>query len=256
MRKVREIVDSIGIEEKRMIRDENQRKMLAIKSLMSDLTRYTKVAQYANALSLINDDEKLLHKLFYLEQIYSVDDELYFESEADKKEFLKKLRRIMHGRNIEKENLNMMYVSFFLYQEKQDLEAELPVLEQDKNVLGYKILREEYARLERQNQEYYQAVNKDFPEALRETDLPNIFVYQGMIDRAGKVKLARHIILSDCCEAFTDTSDTIIYPTYEIRSKRNERKFYNPIRWRYLEQLSQDYDFDVKVKKLGNIEIR
>ena len=107
-----------------------------------------------------------------------------------------------------------------------------------------------------ESQEYYQTINTDFRDALSHIELPNIFLYQGVLDRNQKLKLSRHIILSDACEVYTETPNIVAYPNYEIRSRRNARKFYNQTSFKYLEQLSQDYDFDIKTKKLGKLEIR
>ena len=133
---------------------------------------------------------------------------------------------------------------------------QMALLVDDPHVTVYRELKDEYDRMERECREYYQTIQIPFREALKDTDLPNIFVYQGMLDRKSKLKLSRHIILGELHEAYKSTPSIVIYPVKDLYSKREFRHFYNHVSFKYLEQMSQDYRSDVKTKKLGKVIVR
>ena len=136
-------------------------------------------------------------------------------------------------------------------------QVEMSLLEDEPNVKAYIDLRDELLRMDRECRDYYHTINVDFREELRKTHLPSLFVYQGVLDKDQNLKLSRHIIAGNVHEAYQETPCTVIYPKdFEISSKRDARHFYSRVSFQYLEQLSQDYDFDPKIKKLGRVDIR
>ena len=137
-----------------------------------------------------------------------------------------------------------------------DNQMFMQALMHDDNVKLYVAAYDKYMELERECHSFYKRINLDFRRELEFCDLPNIFVYQGMIDMSKKLKLSRHIIISEMTDQYIDTPNTVIYPEEILTSKRKLRHFYNDVSYRYLEQLIQDEDFDVKVKKLGRVIIK
>ena len=130
------------------------------------------------------------------------------------------------------------------------------LLQDDPYVKMYCELKKEYDRMERECREYYQTIQTPFREGLKETDLPNIFVYQGMLDSDSQLKLSRHIILGELHEVYKSTPNIVIHPVKELSSKKTFKHFYNHVSFHYLEQMSQDFCSDVKTKKLGGVIIR
>ena len=129
-------------------------------------------------------------------------------------------------------------------------EQRIKLFEQEKKQLRIK------RQMDDERSNYCKCINIDLRNDLRILDLPNIFVFQGYIDRFQKLKVARHIILGEAIQVYKDTPDTIIYPVTELVSKRKFRHFYNRTSFNYLEQLAIDESFDIKTKKLGRIIIK
>ncbi len=134
-------------------------------------------------------------------------------------------------------------------------QIKIAELQKDDDVQIYMTLKEEYDRLKQECKEYYQAINIDLRKRLRDTHLPNIFVYQGMFKNDSRLKLSRHIIIPNACEVYEQTPNTVIYPEGIIKSNREARHFYNRVSFKYLEELSKDYTYDPKVKRLGKVRI-
>lgn len=130
---------------------------------------------------------------------------------------------------------------------------QMGVLESDPNVQTYIDLHAEYERLQEECEEYYQAVNVTLREGFRGMQIPDIFVYQGILDAEQNLKVSRHIIANGVHEIYIDTPSLVIHPMGGISSKREARHFYNHVSFHYLEQLCQDGSYDPKVKKLGKI---
>lgn len=136
-------------------------------------------------------------------------------------------------------------------------QVEMSLLEDEPNVKAYIELRDELLKMDRECRDYYRTINVDFREELRKTHLPNLFVYQGILDSNLNLKLSRHIIFGNVHEANQETPNMVIYPKEgDISSKRDARHFYSRVSFQYLEHVSQDYTFDPKVKKLGRVDIR
>lgn len=136
-----------------------------------------------------------------------------------------------------------------------DGKVQMEALEGNVDVMLYKELLREYHEKERECREYFQTINIDFRKGLKEVSLPNIFVFVGNIPNSD-FKLSRHIISGNVHEAYIETPNTVIYPQKDFSSRRKARHFYNTVSFKYLEQLSQDEDFDCKIKRLGRVDIR
>ena len=129
--------------------------------------------------------------------------------------------------------------------ELERLASNLFDLEKLDVVLQYKKLREEYEILGYFQDDYYKCVNIDLRTALQEYKDPFIYVYQ-------KDKF-KNIISK---EEYSDVVGSVIYPFYDMKSMRNFRHLYNKLSFKYLEELSQDYSFDLEGKKLGKMMIK
>ena len=137
--------------------------------------------------------------------------------------------------------------------EIERIKGENEVLLENQNVLAYDNIRRQIERLELENSEYYQSINIDLRGRLFEEHLPSIFVYQGTIDNSFKVY--RHIIVPGLSIHLKEDEDVIIHPYTEKSSDTYLRHFYNRISFKYLEQLSEDYNYNLDSKNLGRVRI-
>lgn len=122
-------------------------------------------------------------------------------------------------------------------------------LERLDGVKEYIKLRGENQHLKHLIEDYFRKVNIDFRQNYFEgLKLPNIYVKSS--------EGFTHIIDSnDNIEGRRD-SETLIYPLYDISSKRDLRHFYNKLSFHYLESLVDDLDYSLENKKLGKILIK
>lgn len=145
------------------------------------------------------------------------------------------------------------------YAEKEiaKLMTQQAYLEEDKLVQEYNSLLAEFIMEKRSADEYYQTIQIGLRNELLDQQLPEIYIYQGDLNPDRKYKLARHIIGANSVEIFEtpDQMPTIIYPSTLVESKRKLDKLYNKTSFRYLEQLTTDYSYDLENKDLGNVRI-
>lgn len=120
-------------------------------------------------------------------------------------------------------------------------------LEEIEGVQEYLRLRGKNDLLKSKIDNYFRDVNIGLRRNLSELELPNIYVY-------GKDKFI-HIIESDNEKSISTSEDTLVYPYYNLSSLRDLRHFYNKLSFHYLNEMIDDYDFDVRSKKLGKIKI-
>ena len=139
--------------------------------------------------------------------------------------------------------------------EIRHIRNELKRLEEDRNVLYYKSIYNEICFLEGRIRNYYLTMNVNLRRELVSMDLPNIFVYQGLLDHDSDLKLYRHILIPNNVKIGMDEGDTIIYPDYEIKSNREYRRFYNRVSYRYIDNLSKDCSYSLEGKKLTKVRI-
>ena len=151
----------------------------------------------------------------------------------------------------------------FLLDTKSDIEEikrlreEIGKLQNSKNVLHYMFLSCYKDRLEEQIRDYYKTIQIDLRNELIDQTLPEIYVSQGTISTTPEMKVAKHIIIpGSIISTYEDDYETTIYPvTKPITSARKARHFYNNISFRYLEQLTEDYSYDLEGKDLGPVKI-
>jgi hypothetical protein len=139
--------------------------------------------------------------------------------------------------------------------EIRHIRNELKRLEEDERVLLYKSCYNEVCFLENRIKNYYLTMNVNLRRELISMDLPNIFVYQGLLDHDSDMKLYRHILIPNTVKIGMDEDDTIIYPVEELKSNREYRKFYNRVSYRYIEGLSEDCSFSLEGKKLTKVRV-
>ena len=133
------------------------------------------------------------------------------------------------------------------------LQDEIKKIEGNKLVSEYKMYRDTYYELKQRNSMYYKTINVGLRQELSFLKLPEIYVYQGVLECNTHYKLLRHIIVPNKVVYYRDMPATIISPVDDIESKKKTRHFYNRVSFKYLDQLAEDGTFDVKVKKLGKV---
>ena len=141
-----------------------------------------------------------------------------------------------------------------LYPEINRLRAEIDrlIMEEDK-IIEYKRLRYRLEEIKANQQDYFQTINIRLRNKLLDEELPNIYVYQGFMQNNHK-KLYRNIIFPDVLTV-AEEDDTLILPHYEFTSKRKKRHFYNRVSFQYLEQLSQDFEYDMESKNIPGTKV-
>jgi len=135
------------------------------------------------------------------------------------------------------------------------IKLEQDTLEIDDNVQEYIRLLTEYQKLDQENKDFHRLINETLRTELLDLDLPEIFVHQGLLEKDSKYHLYRHLIAHGTYISSPESPDQTIYPSKEVTSNRRSRHYYNKISYKYLDQLTKDYNFDVPSKKLGKVKI-
>lgn len=143
------------------------------------------------------------------------------------------------------------------YARTQELRSQMQQLEKNKAVREYDFVLSYRHELERQISDYYQTIQKDFRDELISQKLPEIYVSQGIVTFNPQMKMAKHIIIpGTTIAAYEDNFETTIFPVSKpITSAREARHFYNKVSFRYLEQLAEDYSYDLEGKDLGKVKV-
>lgn len=139
--------------------------------------------------------------------------------------------------------------------EIRHIRNELKRLEEDRHVMFYRSCYNEVCFLENRIRNYYLTMNVNLRNELISMDLPNIYVYQGLLDHDSDMKLYRHILIPNTVKVGMDEGDTVIYPMGELKSNREYRKFYNRVSYRYIDSLSKDCSYSLEGKKLAKVRI-
>ena len=139
--------------------------------------------------------------------------------------------------------------------EIKHIRNELKRLEEDRHVLFYRSCYNELCFLENRIKNYYLTMNVNLRRELISMDLPNIYVYQGLLDHGSDIKLYRHILIPNTVKTDMDEGDTVIYPMGELKSNRQYRRFYNRVSYRYIEGLSEDCSYSLEGKKLTKVRV-
>ena len=132
----------------------------------------------------------------------------------------------------------------------KDYDAKALALEVIPEVQEYKRVRDEYLKL-LLNHDYYKVLNSDFREELEEVGVPPIFVKQHDEDFDLN-------IVNGSTDMFNIyfSEVKLIQPVYDMQSYRDYRHFYNRVSFKYLEQVSRDFDYSLEGKKLGKVRIK
>ncbi len=125
----------------------------------------------------------------------------------------------------------------------------------DPNVEKYDSLRRELDRFNAEAYDYYRCLQTDLRDALLEINLPEIYVYQGLIGK-GELKSCRHLIIPGTFQVIRNDSDVerVIYPDKPTESRRKLNSFYNRTSLRYLDGMTEDYSFSLEGKNLGRVK--
>lgn len=134
-----------------------------------------------------------------------------------------------------------------IYSKIKELESKALKLQEDPEVQKYAELRDEYYRVLFDN-EYFLTVNIGLREELSKIGIPNIYIKQHDYDHDKNI-----VDKSPLIDEFTKEDLVVIYPYYKMESFRDFRHFYSKTSFKYLEELSKDYSFDVEGKRIGKV---
>ena len=174
----------------------------------------------------------------------------YLRIQEKKKELLEAKERIFKIGRLKSEIRFHLNTNFNNYMDKEqeriDFLSTLRTLKEEE----YDLLGIEYDYLVSNLNDYFKTINIDFRKELSNLDLPLIYVEQSHFD------FDKHIIDESPLKCENENSSILITPVYDMNSIRNYRHFYNKISFKYLELLSEDYDFSLENKNLGKVLIR
>ena len=122
-------------------------------------------------------------------------------------------------------------------------------------IVEYLKLKEEYFALLDAVGDYAKSINIDFRKSFYEYHVPDIYVFQGYVDNKRTIVNAKNIVLPDTNLLYRDTKATIIFPITDITSNRDLRHFYNKVSFKYLEDMTNDYEFNLENKNIGKVKI-
>lgn len=143
------------------------------------------------------------------------------------------------------------------YHQMKQLREEMYYLEIIPEVVEYQRLWARIKELEQSISEYYRTIQIDLRKELIYEKKPEIYVYQGFINNPNDLQLSKHIIIPGTMQAYynPETVPTIYPESSIIKSNREARHFYNQVSFKYLEQLTEDYSFDLEGKDLGKVKV-
>lgn len=127
------------------------------------------------------------------------------------------------------------------------LSKKLEELKDYDGVKEYSDLRLQNILLKFKLSDYYKTINLSFRNKINLINSLNIYVDQN--------DYLKHITDLDNIKILKEECDTIIKPKYDLTSKRDLRHFYNKLSFKYLESLSEDYNFELENKELGKVRI-
>lgn len=165
----------------------------------------------------------------------------------------------LYAYNLERYNYLLQLLNKLPIEKQYKIKKELLLLEnyfivsrRNYNIIRYKTLRSEYNELKNNLGNYYKAINIDLRNELKDKNLPNIYVYQ----ENNNISLFKHIIIPDKEFESNYIDNVVIYPVYNLDSNREYRHFYNKTSFKYLEELSKDYSYELDNKDLGKVKIK
>ena len=133
--------------------------------------------------------------------------------------------------------------------------ANAMLLHREPDVETYESLRKDLTKTDTVAEEYYKSIQKDLREELLDLKLPEIYIYQGLLD-VGNFVVCRHIIVPNTIQTVESDKEVerVIYPIKPMESKNKLNGFYNRTSFRYLEAMTEDYSFSLEGKNLGRIK--
>ena len=164
---------------------------------------------------------------------------------------------IIKSYNNKIERLNYLNTHFNKKHEQEiiGLRKNIAALETVDPVSFYKSTLQELALLEEYIKKYYITINIILRKELLDHGIPNIYVFQGVLDKDNDLKLYRNIVSPNSVKTELDDEDIGLYPAHDIESQRDYRKFYNRLSFRYMEGLTRDYSFDLDSKNIKNAKV-
>lgn len=180
----------------------------------------------------------------------------------ERRELISKIKFTMSG--LEKKNRMVALYAYNLKNipleqdeitRKKLILANTMLLHKEPDVESYESLRKDLTQTDSIASEYYKAIQKDLREELLDLKLPEIYIYQGLLD-VGHYTVCRHIIVPNTIQTVEDEKEAerIIYPVKPLESKNKLDGFYNRTSFRYLEAMTEDYSFSLEGKNLGRIK--
>ncbi len=133
--------------------------------------------------------------------------------------------------------------------ELKELLSKLKELEKYSIVQEYIDLNMENISIKNNLNNYYKKVNIDLRNKLIKYGIPNIYVNCGQNN---------YINIVDSNKKLNNSNDNyyIVDYLYNINSNRDGRHFYNKLSFHYLEQLCNDYTYDLNNKSLGKVLVK
>lgn len=134
------------------------------------------------------------------------------------------------------------------------LEIKANELEKKSKVQDYIMLRKQYFNISFNNKyydNYFKLINITLREELSKLKKNDIYIAQSKYDYDKNI-IDSSSLTFDKLEKGT----ILIEPVYDMESFRDFRHFYNKTSFKYLEELTEDYSFDLDGKNLGKVKIR
>ena len=140
--------------------------------------------------------------------------------------------------------------------EISSMEKVLKKMENNSKIIEYLECKKEYLSILKNIGKYEKSINTDFRNCFYDYDVPNIFVFQGYVGKNKEIVSAKNIILPDTVALYRKVSDVVIYPVEDNNSNRVLRHFYNRVSFKYLEEMTKDFNFDLQGKNIGKIRVK
>ena len=135
---------------------------------------------------------------------------------------------------------------------KEEVDKYLKItedLKKDEKVQEYIKLDNQLNSLEQEKINYYKDIQITLKDEINKRNKPTAFVY---FNKDKNNIITRDITSSQL--SLLELNNEVVLPYNELKSKRKRRHFYNRVSFKYLEELTNDNDFSIENKNLGNIK--
>lgn len=135
---------------------------------------------------------------------------------------------------------------------KEEVDKYLKItedLKKDEEIQEYIKLDNQLKSLEQEKINYYKDIQITLKDEINKRNKPTPFVY---FNEDKKNIITRDITSSQL--SILELNNEVVLPPKELKSKRKRRHFYNRVSFKYLEELTNDNDFSIENKNLGNIK--